>query len=476
MPLLHRFHGKRQSVVPFGALVTLSARLRLRIGLACVVALGGLSFTASAHAASYQVPSSIAGDCSVDVTQPLLSWIASVPDNSTLSFASAGCYRIEGVLEMRGRNGLHFEGNGATFRSFNPPEDQRAIWRAIDSTGFAFHNMTIDGSYASGGTHDASLQHAHAIDLRGTSADIANVAMSDVAGDCVYFGLGFTSALTRSSGTLHDSTCSRIGRNAVSVTAGDNILVQRVTTSAIGYIAFDVEPNVGSGWGSRRVTFDSNTIGNYTISAYSLVENAPVSDQAFTNNHVVGRGLKVTIGQTSSVLFRPQNVTITGNAADAAQAPSAMNLHAIDGLTVTGNTVPIAGGTMAAVDDSCSVAVTGNTYPGGSAEAAISPFQCSTPTPTPTPTPQPAAPTVAITSPSNGALVSGAKASISAAASSTAVKTEVWIDGALKATASGTSINWTWNIRHVAKGAHAITAKAYDAANQSSSSSITVYR
>src|SRR5439155_20189014 len=103
-------------------------------------------------------------------------------------------------------------------------------------------------------------------------------------------------------------------------------------------------------------------------------------------------------------------------------------------------------------------------------EAAISPFQCSTPTT------QPAAPTVAITSPSNGAVLSGTNAVISAAASSTAVKTELWIDGALKATASGTSISWTWNLKHVARGAHTITARTYDAANQSGSSSITVYR
>ena len=216
--------------------------------------------------------------------------------------------------------------------------------------------MTIDGSYANGGTHDPSLQHAHAIDLRGTGAVIANVTMSDLAGDCVYFGLGYTSALNRSSGGVHDSTCSRISRNAVSVTAGDDILVQRVTTSAIGYVAFDVEPNVGAGWGSRRVTFNSNTIGSYAISAFSIVENAPISDQAFTNNHVVGRGLKITIGQTSSVRYRPQNVTVAGDLADIAQAPSAMNLDAVDGLTVTRNTVPMTAGTMAAVDDSCSVA------------------------------------------------------------------------------------------------------------------------
>ena len=86
--------------------------------------------------------------------------------------------------------------------------------------------MTIVGSYANGGVHTESLQHAHGIDLRGTHGVVENVSMSDLAGDCVYFGLG----ASRSSGDVRDSSCRRIGRNAVSVTAGDDIRVARVTT------------------------------------------------------------------------------------------------------------------------------------------------------------------------------------------------------------------------------------------------------
>jgi hypothetical protein len=438
--------------------------------IAILMAIGLSASSRSYAATTYVAPATIADDCSVDVTQPILSWIASVPDNSVLSFGTGRCYRIEGVLQISGRSGLTFEGNDSTFRSLNPPEDQRAMWRAIDSTGFVFRDMTIQGSYASGGTFNANLQHAHAIDLRGTGAEIANVAMSDVGGDCVYFGLGFTSALTRSSGGVHDSTCSRTGRNAISVTAGNDILVQRVTTSAVGYIAFDVEPNIGSGWGSQRVTFDGNTIGLYSISAYSVVENAPIADQAFTNNHVVGRGLKVTIGQTSDTLYRPKNVTVSGNSADTPQAPSAMNLHAVDGLTVTGNTVPLTGGTMAAVDSSCSVSVSGNSYPGGSAESSISPFYCGIS--------PPSLPTVAITSPTDGAVLAGSKVRVSAQASASAVKTEIYTDGVLRSTSSSSSISWTWtwNLNRVARGAHTITARAYDASNQMASSTITVYR
>ena len=311
------------------------------------------------------------------MTQQLLSWIASVPDNAVFNFGQNACYRIEGTLEFRGRKGLAFEGNGSTFRSFNAPADQRAIWRVVGSTGITFHNMTIDGSYAAGGTFNASLQHAHAIDLRGTNATVANVNMSDVAGDCVYLGLGYD-GVTRSSGSVHDSTCVRTGRNAVSVTAGDNILVQHVTTGAIGFTAFDVEPNTLSGFGSKGVTFDSNTIGSYYLYAYAIVSNAPISNQTFSNNTVTGRGLRIGVVNPSSTTLRPQGVTITGNSSNTSQWSPAMEFHNVDTLSVTGNTVPIGGGALATVESSCYVNVSGNSIPGGTQQDTItnSPTTC----------------------------------------------------------------------------------------------------
>jgi hypothetical protein len=310
------------------------------------------------------------------VTQGILGWIASVPNDSTLKFGAGGCYRIEGTLELQGRRGLTFEGNGASFKSLNAPSDQRAIWRVIGSSNIVFHNMTIRGSYANGGTHDVSLQHAHAIDVRGSSVEIANVAMSDVAGDCVYLGLGYDNT-TRSSGSVHDSTCVRIGRNAVSVTAADNVVVRNVTTDRIGYDAFDVEPNVASGnWGSTNVTITGNTIGSYYLYAYAIVENAPISAQTFSNNSVSGRGLRIGLVNPSQVNYRPHGVTITGNSSNTAQSAPAMQILNTTGLTVTGNTVPMSGGAMATVSGSCNVNISSNNYPGGSIEAEIATSAC----------------------------------------------------------------------------------------------------
>jgi hypothetical protein len=355
--------------------------------------------------ATYQLPTTIAHDCSVDVTQPILSFIGTVPNGAVVSFAGGACYRVEGTLELDGRSGLDLEGNGATFKSLNAPSDQRAMWRIVDSSNIKLQNMVVQGSYKSGGTFTSSLQHAHAVDVRGSSVDLGGLTMTDVAGDCVYFGLGWTSTPARSTGTLHDSTCLRTGRNAVAVAAGDNIVVQRVTTGTIGYDVFDVEPNSGAGFGSNNVTFDGNSIGSSKLNAYSVVESGPVANQSFTNNRFVGVGARIAVSDPASAGYRAQGVRISGNSSTVPQPPAAINVDNVDGLTISGNSIPVAGGPMAAITASCGIAVSGNSYPGGSQEALVYPYanctQTSTPPPPPPPT-APAPPTVTGLSPSSG--------------------------------------------------------------------------
>jgi hypothetical protein len=201
------------------------------------------------------------------------------------------------------------EGNGATFRSFDESAEGRALWRLSDSSAIDLRDMAIRGAYRNGGVFDDTIQHAHGVDLRGTSAEIANVAIWDVGGDCVYFGLGSGMALRRSSGSFHDSTCYGTGRNAVSVTAGNDIRVERVTTDRIGLTVFDVEPNVGPGWGSQHVAFRDNTIGSYHLYALAIIGNAPVRNQVFAGNHFVGSGFRFII---PAATYRPTGVTIKG--------------------------------------------------------------------------------------------------------------------------------------------------------------------
>ncbi len=76
-------------------------------------------------------------------------------------------------------------------------------------------------------------------------------------------------------------------------------------------------------------------------------------------------------------------------------------------------------------------------------------------------------PTTSITAPANNATVSGTINVTATASDNVGVtKMEIYIDGALKTSNTNlTSITYSWNTTTAANGAHTITSKAYDAAN-----------
>lgn len=84
-------------------------------------------------------------------------------------------------------------------------------------------------------------------------------------------------------------------------------------------------------------------------------------------------------------------------------------------------------------------------------------------------------PGVALTTPANGATVSGSVLVAATASDETGVaRVEFRVDGALQATLSSVPYEWTWNSSDVANGAHSVSATAFDAAGNSSSSSVSV--
>jgi len=87
-------------------------------------------------------------------------------------------------------------------------------------------------------------------------------------------------------------------------------------------------------------------------------------------------------------------------------------------------------------------------------------------------------PTVSLTSPANGATVSGT-ASVSASATDNigVTKVEFYRNGALQSTDTASPYSFSWNTASVANGAYTLSAKAYDAAGNiglSANTSVTV--
>ncbi len=86
------------------------------------------------------------------------------------------------------------------------------------------------------------------------------------------------------------------------------------------------------------------------------------------------------------------------------------------------------------------------------------------------------APTVQITSPSNGAKVTGVNVSIKASASDNVAVTKITavVDGKTLCTSASVTLSCNWNIKKVKTGTHTISAIAEDAAGNKSSTSISV--
>jgi hypothetical protein len=341
---------------------------------------GFFAASSAGSSATYRVPSSIPGDCSVDVTQDLLSWIASVPNTSTLVFPAGACYRVDGTLLVRNRTGLTFEGNGATFKAFTTGGSNRAHWQIVDGGEITFRDVTVHGPRSdSGFVYD--LQWQHAFDVRGTATvGLERVTASWLYGDCFYLGQGWDSRKAWATGVrIVDSSCSRNGRMGVAVTAAQDVVVQSSAFDRVGLSVFDVEPN-GSGWGARNVTFAGNRVGVVRDYVFVVTGAGPVDGVSFNGNTVVGNRMRV--GAFAWNGERRSNISVIENTSDTGyyeKNGAAMRFIAIDGVVVTGNHVPLSSPdtVLAEVSDSCNVAVSGNTYPGGVAEARIAAKVCA---------------------------------------------------------------------------------------------------
>lgn len=342
---------------------------------------------AASGARVYAAPATIAGDCSIDVTEPLLTWIASIPDNSVLAFSKGACYRIDGTLELTNRHRLTFEGNGATFKATSAGDSHRSQWRVVEGSHFVFRNMTIDGGDPRGGTFDPELQWAHGIDLVGPSdVEIDHANISNVYGDCVYIGLGWYRKAWTSNVHIRDSSCSRSGRMGVAVTAGRDVVVESTSFAEIGLTVFDIEPN-GVQFGARRISFTRNRVITSNLirptELFDIVGDGPVDSVTLSDNTITGQGTHMTIVALPSQ--RRSNIAITGNTSTAAysRGSSAIEAVGVDGLMIAGNVLPLGSPSMALVDvsQSCNINISRNSLPGGATQARIHPYGGTCPAP-----------------------------------------------------------------------------------------------
>ncbi|KAB0666917.1 DNRLRE domain-containing protein [Oryzomonas japonica] len=281
--------------------------------------------------------------------------------------------------------------------------------------------------------------------------------------------------------TLPDTTAPTVGTFTMPATA---------TSLTVAISSFTASDNVGvtgylvtesatapaasaTGWSaSAPSSFTFSAAGSKT--AYAWAMDAAGNVSAAKSSSVV-----ITLPDTTA----PTVGTFTMPATATSQAVAISSFTASDNVGVTGYlvtesaTAPSASATgwssIAPASFTFSAAGSKTAYAwakdaaGNISAAKSSSVAITLPDTTP--------PTVTISSPVSGSKV-GSRVTIKASASDNVAvtKMQLYIDNVLKATSSSSTINWTWNTNSFSKGTHVILVKAYDAANNSGSLSITV--
>lgn len=114
-----------------------------------------------------------------------------------------------------------------------------------------------------------------------------------------------------------------------------------------------------------------------------------------------------------------------------------------------------------------------------SAAVAVNVLNTTTVTLTPAPAADTTAPTVSISNPTDGSTVGGTVSIAVLAADdrgSAGITQQLFIDGKLVKSATGTSLSYQWNTRKASSGAHSITTVARDAAGNTASRTVQVSR
>ena len=305
----------------------------------------------------YTPPTKIKSDCSVAVDGQINSWLATVPDNSTVQFGAGRCYGQAGTITLNNRAGLVIDGQGTEFRALTPGDSQRANWRFVGGRNLTVRNLAVRGSNPTG-AYDTTIEWQHGFSVEGVQGmTLSNVQARETWGDGVML---WRSSYTPACGddassarniVIEQATLERIGRQGVAVVDAENITVQSSAIGPVQWSNIDIETDddceiarhvriLGNSFGANRfgvvasvgfgadpqvgdVTVDGNTQTVPTSGCFAPVRIlSPVvpsgqpavyrSGYTFTNNNLLGtrngfelRGVRTIDVSTNTVALPP---------------------------------------------------------------------------------------------------------------------------------------------------------------------------
>lgn len=325
--------------------------------LAVIIAVGLLS-AATGPAAAAQgpkvlaMPTTVATDCSVDVTNSVSGFVQEAPDGSTVRFARNACYRMDGTFAMEDRKRITIDGNGATLRSVTPGARGRVHVVVVGGRHITIRDLTVEGTNGGGGAVKTAylpqyeFQHGFSV-LGAHHVLLDRVRAQQVHGDFVYVGSTGEddSPDFRWSRDIRitRSTFTAGGRQGIAITAGRDVRIDHNSISGVPRSMFDFESNTAGG-GAVDVRVDHNTTGaavNFWLANKGVgVDTKRITFDRNTMTEPTG-GLVFVYGPTSGYrgpfTFTRNRVQFTDRVHDEGSR-GAFFFAGAKGVTITENT------------------------------------------------------------------------------------------------------------------------------------------
>jgi hypothetical protein len=307
------------------------------------------------NGATVKVPAAIASNCSADVTAQLQAFIATVADDSTISFPKRACYRIDGTVVLAHRASLAIDGNGATLKATIPGTGDRLAVRGRSQLSVAasknvtVRNLVVRGANPHAGTsldaYQPRYEAQHAFNLTGDDGVFLDqVQAYDTYGDFVY--IGGPPGRPSHNVTVARSQFARSGRQGISITNADGVFITANRVDDVARSFIDIEPNIAVAE-ARDVQIVGNMTGairNYWLANKGVGSN--IGDITAESNVMAGAsgGLVIAFGpkrgSRGPYTFTGNTFQTTGVITDE-DARGAFLFANTHDVTVTGNRVSV---------------------------------------------------------------------------------------------------------------------------------------
>jgi hypothetical protein len=307
------------------------------------------------HGRTEVVPADIDAACSTDVTAALQAWFDRLPDHVTAALGTRACYRIEGTIKLDERRNLVLAGNGSTLKATTVgtggrfQRRQRSQLNISNSTGITVRDLIVRGANPHAGAraaaYQADFEAQHAFSLHGDDVvTLDGVQAYDVYGDFVYIG-GTAGTPSRHITVMH-SHFDRSGRQGISVTDGEDVLINGNAIEDVSRSVFDLEPNRRA-QEARRIRIENNVTGRATN--YWLADKGSginIGDVTVSHNVVqepTGALVIVygpAVGKRGPFTFVDNMFWTTGAVSDE-RAAGAFLFARVAGIDISGNDVRV---------------------------------------------------------------------------------------------------------------------------------------